>query len=53
MENSYRNINTIFHATSTAEHNETIIATSILVYCNMCQAFDNKQISDVSAIALP
>ena len=53
MENSHRNINTMFHATSTAEHNETIIATSILVYCNMCQASDNKQTWDVSAVALP
>ena len=32
MENSHRNINTMFHATSTAEHKETITATATAVY---------------------
>ena len=42
MENSHRNINTLFHAISTMEHKEIIIATSVLVSYNICLASDDE-----------
>ena len=53
IKNSNRNINILFHAIFTAEYKETIIATLVLIFCNMCQASDDKHISDISAVALP
>ena len=38
MENSHRNINIMFHATSTEQHKRTKIATSVLISCNMGQS---------------
>lgn len=39
---SHRNIDTMFRATSTTKHKETIITTLVLVSCNMCQASDRS-----------
>lgn len=40
VENCGRNMNIMFRATSTVEHGETITATSVLAFCNICQASD-------------
>ena len=45
-------MNTTFHATSTVKHVETIVATLILKYCNICWIF-LKKIPNVRTVALP
>ena len=36
IENSRRNMNTMFHATFIAKHVEIIIATLMFNYCDIC-----------------
>lgn len=38
IENSRRNMNTMFHATFTVKHAKTIVATSMLNFCNICRS---------------
>ena len=38
IENSRRNMNTMFHATFIVKHVEKIVATLMLNYCNICRS---------------
>src|SRR5688572_7179201 len=51
IENSHRNMNTMFHATFIMKHAETIVATLMLNYCNVFRG--SELFLDVYCAALP
>ena len=51
--NFHPNINTIFRATFTMKHKETMIAILIRISCNICKCLTGEQTSGNQFVALP